>query len=266
MWKKLAIIGLLLGMVVAIAYAQKAQVGAPGSGAQHTQADKRGTQESPLVVEEHSVQTDKEASDVAARDAEHNRTDSWLIWLTLAMAIAAFLQVCGIGGQILVYLKQTSQLERQVTASHDGLRAWLGVRIGGIEDKNFLTHVEKLTKYRITNYGQTPAFMKSISVANAAFDPSDESWKTRFHPLTVNGFLGAGISENNILWLSGDAVTQCEDGRKIWRIVVKIEYDDAFGNSHETMASFHYRPKSSTPDPLKRGFYQDVDPATNYNR
>lgn len=107
--------------------------------------------------------------------------------------------------------------------------------------------------------------MKSISVANAAFGPLDESWKTRRHPLAVNGFLGAGISEKNLLRLSGDALTQCEDGRGIWRVVVKIEYDDAFGHSHETMASFHYRPTISTADPLKRGFYQDVEPTTNYN-
>jgi len=163
--------------------------------------------------------------------------------------------------------EQTIQLERQVTASHDGLRAWIGVTVSQIEDNSpFATLHRRLAHWTLNNYGQTPAFIKSVSMANAAFDPDDQRWKVPRQPREVYGFLGASRNENNLLELSGDALVQFEQGQRIWRVVVRIEYDDAFGKSHETMASFHYHLPRSTGDPLKEGFYQDHDPTTNYNR
>lgn len=85
-------------------------------GAQSTQTDKRGTLDAPLIVNTHSIQSDAEATEEAAKDAEQKRANGWNIRLTTVIAICAFLQFCGILGQIFVYWKQTKIMRDTMTA------------------------------------------------------------------------------------------------------------------------------------------------------
>src|ERR1019366_7034496 len=93
---------------------QKVGNGTPA--AQDAGADKRGTQDAPLIVNAHTIQSDKEAAEEARKDAEQKRVNGWNIGLTFAIAICAFLQFGGIVAQVFVYLKQTKIMRETLTA------------------------------------------------------------------------------------------------------------------------------------------------------
>jgi hypothetical protein len=164
--------------------------------------------------------------------------------------------------------EQAMHLERQVKASHDGLRAWIGVGVKEIDyaDKAFLNLVERRAFYNMKNYGQTPAFIRAIYISNRAHPIESDGGLVSFSkPILPNRFLGAGISEKHLLTLADDALSQCESGQMVWRFVIKIEYEDVFGQTHETMASFHYYIPPSASSHLERRFYQETGSTTNYN-
>jgi hypothetical protein len=179
----------------------------------------------------------------------------WLLWRTLG-AIS----------------KQTTQLERQVQASHDGLRAWIGIEV---RENQFTVDFNATLMYKVSevfnpspprfvweikNHGQTPAFIKTVEVSNAAYSAQGGKLVPG-KPLEVNGFLGAGRIDTHVLTLPDEALNKCELGQMFWRVSVKVGYDDAFKKEHDTMFSFHYNPAGG---PVPRGFYQDIDRTTNY--
>lgn len=170
---------------------------------------------------------------------------------------------------------QTIQLERQVEASHDGLRAWIGIDVR--ENKfpttlalNMIDQISGLFtpspprfEWEIKNFGQTPAFVKTVEVSNFAYDTPTAKLNPG-KPLAVNGFLGAGQSDAHLLTLCDEGLNKCEAGQMFWRVSVKVIYEDAFGREHETMFSFHYFVPQSPQDPRRKRFYQDIDRTTNY--
>jgi hypothetical protein len=81
----------------------------------------------------------------------------------------------------------------------------------------------------------------------------------------LNDFLGSGKFKRHWLTLDDKALGLCEAHQFFWRVAVKVGYEDAFNRPHETMVSFHYYVPHSANEPLVRGFYQEHDPATNYN-
>ena len=91
------------------------------SSAQRSTADKRGTQESPLVVETRAVHSNEETAEEAKKNAAQERVNRWNIGLTFAIAICAFLQFCGVVGQIFVYVRQTNIMQGllQTTRNQD---------------------------------------------------------------------------------------------------------------------------------------------------
>jgi hypothetical protein len=171
--------------------------------------------------------------------------------------------------------EQTVQLERQVTASHDGLRAWIGIEVRENEipivfERDIIAQFNRSMvprpprfEWEIKNHGQTPAFLKTVEVSNFAYNTPTKPLNLGL-PLEVNGFLGAGQSNAHPLDLSDDGLSKCEVGQMFWRVSVKVIYDDAFGKQHDTMFSFHYFVKKETKDPRRTGFYQDRDKTTNY--
>lgn len=172
--------------------------------------------------------------------------------------------------------EQATQLERQVKSSHDGLRAWIGVDVREIRIPGELResrpsqpipiYIEPKREFvwEMTNSGQTPAFIKSVSVSNVASATKDGALNLS-RELLLNDFLGAGKSKQQSLTIAPDALGLCEHGQMFWRVAVKVGYEDAFSRVHETMASFHYYIRRSAADPLQQGFYQEVDPSTNFN-
>ncbi len=189
-------------------------------------------------------------------------------WINLILAVIGTL---GIGAAFKTLHKlerQTKATENQVTASHDGLRAWIAAAVEEIDyaEQPFLPITERRAFYKIENYGQTPAFIKAIYISNRAHPiASSGSWENFSKPISPNRFLGSGMCEKHLMTLSGEALSQCESGQMVWRFVVKIEYEDVFEKSHETMASFHYYVPQKSSDPLERGFYQETGRTTNYN-
>jgi len=114
--------------------------------------------------------------------------------------------------------------------------------------------------WEIKNHGQTPAFIKTVEVSNAAYSTPTGKLEPG-KPLEVNGFLGAGQTDTHVLTLPDGALNKCELGQMFWRVSVKVAYKDAFDSKHDTMFSFHYNPAGG---PVPKGFYQDIDRATNY--
>jgi hypothetical protein len=121
--------------------------------------------------------------------------------------------------------------------------------------------------WEMKNYGQTPAFIQRMGsififrdAPNLDTIPGPES-----QPLIA--FIGAGKEKTNPLTIRGSDLSGVEARTKFWRIVMRVEYLDAFDKNqiHETMVSFHYYVPKSSDDPIKKGFYQEIDPSTNYN-
>jgi hypothetical protein len=92
------------------------KVGSCNCPAQTTQPDKRGTLDSPLMVDARAVHSDKEAAQEAQRVAEQQRVNTWSIRLTFVIAVCAFLQFGGIVAQVVVYLKQTKVMRDTLAA------------------------------------------------------------------------------------------------------------------------------------------------------
>jgi hypothetical protein len=157
--------------------------------AEATQPDKRGTLDSPLVVDARAIHSDKEAAEEAQRVAEQKRTNRWNIWLTAVIAICAFLQVCAIVGQILVYRGQSRLMltglrvgRRSAQAALIGAKATqLAARTSSIIQlpklvifdcevilQDFISPATILLRPPVSvavhNYGQTPAFIVSWSL------------------------------------------------------------------------------------------------------
>jgi hypothetical protein len=93
------------------------------SGAQQTNADKRGTPESPLVVNTHTLQTDAETAEEKRKNTEQEHTDRWIIGLTFAISICALLQVGGVFGQVYVYRQQTRLMLAGLKIGHKNAQA-----------------------------------------------------------------------------------------------------------------------------------------------
>jgi|GEM_PF-4879594 len=175
--------------------------------------------------------------------------------------------------------KQTTQLERQVRASHDGLRAWVGVAAWENQftvDFN-ATLVDKFNEvfnpsptrfeWEIKNFGQTPAFIKKIGSQHTYAKTAnlDTLPPPTMHPMI--DFIGAGRGKANPITIEDGVLGEVLTRLKFWRFVIKIEYRDAFDQTqiHETMVSFHYYVSKGGNDPIKTGFYQENNPANNYN-
>lgn len=113
MLKGLAMLVMILALTQPETQSQQKHSNGDGT-AQHSETDKRGTNDLP-VVETHPQKSSEETAEEAQRDAEQKRANSWNIGLTFAIAICAFLQFCGIAAQVRVYCRQ-SELMRLALA------------------------------------------------------------------------------------------------------------------------------------------------------
>src|SRR5579862_961177 len=131
--------------------------------------DKRGTKDAPLIVEMHPEQSDKEAAKEQERIRKQESSENWTIWLTLAIAVAAFLQFGGIIAQIRIYRRQ----EKHMVASE---RAWILVELKcdptallahGDGEEGQTTAVMDV-ELHCTNHGSSPAWItvKSARLVN----------------------------------------------------------------------------------------------------
>jgi hypothetical protein len=139
-------------------------IGKGGEGNKSAEADNRGTEKSPLVVNEHAIQSKEEAAKEAERDAEQNRVNERIIDLTFAIAICAALQFLGILGQILVYLKQTKLMEST---------------LGAIETQANEMALQHDEMERQAGYmkDQTEILGKSVAATQKAADAAEKSAK-----------------------------------------------------------------------------------------
>lgn len=176
--------------------------------------------------------------------------------------------------------QQTTQLERQVKASHDGLRAWIGLDVRENEFPttfavNMIDQVNGALTPRppqfvwgIKNYGQTPAFIKKMGAHHTYTETANLDTMPAPVMRPIIDFIGAGMKKENPLAIETGVHHAVETRSKFWRVVIKVEYLDAFDETqvHETMVTYHYHvPSSDNNHPVKKGFYQEIDPATNYN-
>jgi len=192
---------------------------------------------------------------------------------------ALFLTLMTIAEQTKQTAKAAKATEDSVKVSHDGLRAWLEIDVRENEIPTTLTvnmfdQINSLLTpspqrfvWRMKNCGQTPAFIQKIgsghTYANVA--TLDTMATPVMHPIIT--FIGAGREQENPITIEMGVLREVVTQLKFWRIAIKVEYLDAFDKTqiHETMVSFHYYVPRGEKDPVKRGFYQEIDPTTNYN-
>lgn len=103
------------------------------ANAQPSRVDPRGTKDAPLEVNAHAVQTEKEAAEESAKNAEQQRINGWNIGLTFAIALCALLQVCGIAAQVLIYLRQTGIMRQQLTDSEAAAKSGAEITIATLQ-------------------------------------------------------------------------------------------------------------------------------------
>jgi hypothetical protein len=176
-----------------------------------------------------------------------------------------------------VIREQATQLERQVKASHDGLRAWIGIELRENVPAMALSMINQISNllvpqpprfvWKIKNYGQTPAFITGMGADHVYAREADLGTMIQPKMRPIIDFIGAGREKENPLVIDDATYRDVLARLKFWRIVIKVEYLDAFDKErmHETVVSFHYYVPKEATDPLSAGFFQEHDPRTNYN-
>lgn len=176
--------------------------------------------------------------------------------------------------------RETKATENQVQASHDGLRAWIGIEVRENVPPPVqlaVTMIDQINNlsiptpprfvWKLKNYGQTPAFITKMGSHHVYRDTRmlDTLPIPSMHE--IFDFIGAGKEKENVLRIDSFTLRDVIAKSKFWRIIIKIEYLDVFDKEqvHETVASFHYYVPVGGGDPLNAGFYQENDRATNYN-
>lgn len=182
-------------------------------------------------------------------------------------------------GTLILIKKQVIEMRRQVQASHDGLRAWIGIEIRenvpitplatGMIDQinNLAVPTPPRFVWKLKNSGQTPAFITKMGSHDVYQDTRMLDTLPIPKMREIFDFIGAGKEKENALRISSFMYREVIAQSKIWRVIIKIEYLDVFDKErvHETVASFHYYVPAGEGDPLNAGFYQEHDPANNYN-
>lgn len=280
MLTKLAIFTFLLFIFPVRPYAQpdkaKEESSNQGSAAPTLPASTQKA-DSPALQPEHKEPIDADVRVISA--PEKDGYDYAAFWVNFALA------VIGASGIVVACItlckleRQTKATEDQVKASHDGLRAWIGIDVHENElptalavsmidqINNVLIPTPPRFIWEIKNYGQTPAFIQKMGSNHTYADTAslDTMPSPAMHPMVA--FIGAGREKVNILTIEPEVLRKVEARTKFWRVAIKLEYLDAFDKRkiHETMVSFHYYVPKNEKDPIKRGFYQEIDPSTNYN-
>jgi hypothetical protein len=198
-------------------------------------------------------------------NAAIKRPEWWAVGIALATLGLIFWQAKATAKAAIATEGSVIEMRRQVTASHDGLRAWIAGNVTEIEPVKAINPVQRRFRWEIKNYGQTPAFIKLVNVEYKLTDSPDGGETLKTPPRATNRFLGAGIGESNILTIRGIDLALCDARKKFWEVLIKVEYEDSFGRPHKTGASFSYYSPQGKGDPVARGFYQGTDPTTNYN-
>jgi hypothetical protein len=169
------------------------------SPTENAQPDKRDTLDSPLVVNARTIHSDKEAAEEDQKVAEQKHTNRWNIWLTAIIAVCAFLQVCAIVGQIVVYCGQSKLMAEGLRLGYQNAHAALiGARAAQLAARtSSIVQLPKLVIFNcevfnqpfvspsitllrppvdvtVHNYGQTPAFIVSWTIGIAYKNTSQE--------------------------------------------------------------------------------------------
>jgi hypothetical protein len=195
------------------------------------------------------------------------------------------LSLVGLGGIIIALCtlwkieRQTKATENQVKASHDGLRAWLGIEVSEnipisetisiqtIQQNATLTPQPPRFTWKLKNSGQTPAFITKVGF-DAVYQDTMMLYTLPIPKMHERfDFIGTGKERENALRNGSFMYREVITKAKYWRVIFKIEYRDVFDQErvHETVASFHYYVPAGEGDPIRAGFYQEHDRATNYN-
>jgi lipoprotein signal peptidase len=267
MWRLIAA-SVLVATIAAGAVAQSSrqspqQNSSPGNGQQVAAPDKRGTEESPLSVKLiNTGKSDKESADEGARIESDEKTQSWTIGLTIAAVLVGLLQLAAFIIQAY-YMRGTvaemrganataraaNETAEQALLSSD--RPWVGV-------EQFEWHTDAPSESRkqlskievwIKNSGRTPALRASAIFSGALRNFSDAA------PGPVVPF--AAAIEHSVIFpngelrywpffnwsdLSDEQLAAVSIGSLVVWITGRIEYIDAAGRRHSTVAQFRYYP------------------------
>jgi hypothetical protein len=204
----------------AFGWSQQKPIPEPEANQQQSQPDRRGTQDSPLVVK---VLGPEGAKEQAAQNAEDRKLNRYLIGIGVVQAFIFFLQ-----WRMMWRAKDTT--ERQ-------LRAYVFV------DKAEIHSLESVPGIRviIKNFGQTPASGYSRSFSAEWVDTSNQLPPLSLYSspdLQTESAVAPGGSITLAAGLSraftADEWTELRGGTKLMYISGEIRYTDAFGEERST--------------------------------
>ena len=213
-------------------------------GDQQASSTQRGTEQLPFVIDIKSVPepTEKEKADNAAERHEKAESDSWLVKLTGAIAVATVALVVATG----FLWWSTRQLVKDTQNSAERqLRAY--VFIEAMELQDFSVGTRPKLVFRLKNYGQTPAHnvrVQFCSVISATWE--DFAFKTELPGLIPPGdhMLGTNIFPVLTELVFSDVVL----GRCLVWFNAQIDYVDAFGRHQCTRARRFYKCDGNVPE------------------
>lgn len=251
---------------------------------QPTEADKRGTEQSPLIIKTiNPPKTQAEADQERKEHEDKSSQDWWLVRFTGFLACVAFLQLVTFVFQAIYLYKgfeATAKAANAADASAKALtaseRAYLFVtiimktpdaeNIAGIADKE-PQYNEGIVKLIVTNHGKTPAILTAYPYTTEVLTSNEidkkidkltsddiETW-VPFGPVVIDS--NTALKE----WSTGFFIND-----KKWRQISMEEaflacigclhYQDIFGKTHKTVFCWKYEQFS--------GFHYDKDPKRNY--
>lgn len=262
---------LLVATVVTVSLYLEQPNKKPAESKQTPQADKRGTDESPLVVKQLiPSKTQKEADQDAEDRKEKSANDRHIVYLTGALVGIAFLQ-------FLVYAYQAKKLRETVEAAgeqsqamerhigeasrsadameliantiaegnRDILRAYLTVTIGSAlyqERREGQENLKFEAKPNLVNTGNTPARKICIRIsADMLPVPIPEDFAFPLPPVEIEDAGTIGAHQSYILagtvkdFVPYGDVPAIKEGKEkalcVWGL---ITYEDVFGKAHKT--------------------------------
>lgn len=243
---------------------------------QATESDKRGTEQSPLVVK--TIPAPKTHEEIEQSRKEHNEKttlDRSLVSYTGYLAIITFFLVIATTILGIIGWFQGKQLKRSVDYLANTERAYVFVRVflrnSKNEKENILREGNNIIEVIATNYGKTPAIITSVqrfcnkfankTVIDDLFNEMDRiasKNKASIPPSTV--IIGSG--ESRPIYKITLSLTD-EDIHKInWteKILVAclgiVQYEIIFNVIHKTTFCWQWEPNYAFgPDGSKHNYY-----------
>lgn len=222
------------------------------------EVDKRGSMESPLVVEGPLPQSHRTSGDLNAKEErDYSSSEWWLVYITAILAAFTFglmIYTAKLWGATRHTLLETKEAEERQ------LRAYLAVNMAKIRQQ---TIGEFQTLIEIKNFGQTPAYNVKVWSVLGAFEQYEPRIFVNSDAIDIYSMLGPGGSFELKVALRSQTTEQTQNilaGIRPIYLWGEIKYRDAF----RAERGFKFRMVADFSIPERWGFKPTPDGNEEY--